>query len=192
MMRTKPPFRADHVGSLLRSAAIKEAREKHENGGIDDNELREVENQEIPKIIRKQEEVGLEAITDGEYRRSWWHFDFLGGLDGVDVISSDQGIQFQGRETKARGIEVTGKIDFSDHPMLAHFRFLAEHTKATAKMCIPSPSVLHFRQEDGARRKIYPDIDEFFDDLGKAYAKAVTAVYDAGCRYLQLDDTVWA
>ena len=192
MTRTKPPFRADHVGSLLRSAAIQGARAKRESGEIDADQLREVEDREIAAVIRKQEDVGLKAVTDGEYRRSWWHFDFLGGLDGIDVVSSDQGIQFQGRQTKAQGIEVTGKIGFSDHPMIEHFRFLADHAQVVPKMTIPSPSVLHFRQDDGARRKIYPDIDAFFDDLGQTYADAVRAFHDAGCRYLQLDDTVWA
>ena len=147
---------------------------------------------EIEQIIAKQEEVGLQSITDGEYRRAWWHFDFLGGLDGVDIVAADQGIQFQGTQTKAQGPEVTGKLGFSDHPMLDHFRFLKDHTKATPKMTIPSPSVLHFRQDDAARREVYPDLDDFFDDLGAAYAGAVRAFYDAGCRYLQLDDTVWA
>ncbi len=192
MMRTTPPFRADHVGSLLRSSAIQDARAKREAGGIDAGQLREVEDREIAAIIRKQEEIGLQVATDGEYRRSWWHFDFLGGLDGVDVVQSDQGIQFQGRETKAQGIEVTGKLGFPDHPMIGHFRYLKDHASATPKMTIPSPSVLHFRQVDEARRKIYPDIDGFFDDLGTTYATAVRAFYDAGCRYLQLDDTVWA
>jgi len=192
MTRTKPPFRADHVGSLLRSAAIQDARAKCESGEIDTDQLGEVEDREIAAVIRKQEDVGLKSVTDGEYRRSWWHFDFLGGLDGIDVVSSDQGIQFQGRQTKALGIAVTGKIGFSDHPMIEHFRFLADHAQVVPKMTIPSPSVLHFRQDDAARRKIYPDIDEFFDDLGKTYAEAVRSFHDAGCRYLQLDDTVWA
>ncbi len=192
MMRTKPPFRADHVGSLLRSPAIQAARAKRETGEIDAGQLREVEDREIAAIIRKQEEIGLQVATDGEYRRSWWHFDFLGDLDGVAVVESDQGIQFAGRETKAQGIEVTGKIGFSDHPMIAHFRYLKDHTKLVPKMTIPSPSVLHFRQEDEVRRKTYPDIDGFFDDLGETYAQAVRAFHDAGCRYLQFDDTVWA
>ena len=192
MTRTTPPFRADHVGSLLRSPAIEEARARREAGEIDADQLREVEDREIAAVIRKQEEIGLKAATDGEYRRSWWHFDFLGGLDGVDVVASDQGIQFQGRQTKSQGIEITGKIGFSDHPMIGHFRFLKDHTQVVPKMTIPSPSVLHFRQEDSSRRKIYPDIDEFFDDLAATYANAVRAFYDAGCRYLQFDDTVWA
>ncbi len=99
MTRTIPPFRADHVGSLLRSAAIQDARAKHESGEIDAEQLREVEDREIAAVIRKQEDIGLKATTDGEYRRSWWHFDFLGGLDCVDVVQADQVIQFQGRQT---------------------------------------------------------------------------------------------
>ena len=192
MMRTKPPFRADQVGSLLRSGAIQDARAKRESGEIDADQLRVIEDREIAAVIGKQEDVGLKAVTDGEYRRSWWHFDFLGGLDGVEVVQSDQGIQFQGRETKAQGIEVTGKLGFSTHPMIEHFRYLQDNASAMPKMTIPSPSVLHFRQDDAARRVIYPDIDDFFDDLARAYASAVQAFYDAGCRYLQLDDTVWA
>ena len=192
MMRTAPPFRADQVGSLLRSAAVKEARAKSAAGEIGADELRAAEDREIEAVIAKQEQVGLKAVTDGEFRRSWWHFDFFGGLDGVDLVQADQGIQFAGVQTKAESIEVTGKLGFSDHPMLGHFRFLKEHAKAVPKMTIPSPSVLHFRQDDEARRKIYPDIEEFFDDLGAVYAKAIGAFYDAGCRYLQLDDTGWA
>ena len=192
MMRTRPPFRADQVGSLLRSAAIKDARAKHQNGEIDAAALAAVEDREIETVIAKQQEVGLQAVTDGEYRRSWWHFDFLGGLDGVALVEADQGIQFQGTQTRAQAPEVTGKIGFSDHPMLGHFRFLADHTTAVAKMTVPSPSVLHFRQDDAARQRVYPDIDDFFNDLGAAYADAVSGFYDAGCRYLQFDDTVWA
>jgi len=192
MMRTKPPFRADHVGSLLRSPAIKEARAKREAGAIDAGQLREIEDREIEQIVRKQQDVGLKAVTDGEYRRSWWHFDFLGGLDGVDLVESDHGIQFQGVQTKAQTLEINGKLDFTDHPMLDHFRFLKAHAQATPKMTIPSPSVLHFRMEEETRRRTYPDIDTFFDDLGDAYGKAIRGFYDAGCRYLQLDDTVWA
>ena len=183
MMRTKPPFRADHVGSLLRSPAIKNARAKRQAGEIDAAQLREIEDREIDEIIRKQQEVGLKSATDGEFRRSWWHFDFMGGLDGVEVVDSDQGIQFQGVQTKAQSLEISGKIDFSDHPMIAHFRFLQEHARVLPKMTIPSPSVLHFRLEDDVRRRAYPDIDAFFDDVADAYAKAIRAFHDAGCRY---------
>jgi 5-methyltetrahydropteroyltriglutamate--homocysteine methyltransferase len=191
--RTKPPFRADHVGSILRSARLKEARERAEKGEIDAAELKAVEDAEIPKIIARQEELGLELATDGEYRRSWWHFDFFGMLDGVEIYDPGHGIQFQGVQTKSKSIRVVGKIDFSDHPMLEHFRFLKAHTKVTPKMTIPSPSVMHFRLEPGAVTKdAYPDRDAIFDDLASAYQKAVRAFYDAGCRYLQFDDTAWA
>ena len=193
MARATPPFRADHVGSLLRSKTLKDARAQHEKGAITAQQLNAVEDQEIKALIKRQEDIGLEAITDGEYRRSWWHFDFLAKLDGVEQYETEQGIQFQGVVTPARGIRVIGKVDFTDHPFIEHFKFLKAHTKKTAKMTIPAPPVLHFR---GGRRsvstKIYPDLDVFFDDLAKAYRKAVKAFYDAGCRYLQLDDTVWA
>jgi 5-methyltetrahydropteroyltriglutamate--homocysteine methyltransferase len=191
--RTKPPFRADHVGSILRSSPLKEAREKAAKGEITAAQLKDVEDREIPLIIAKQEELGLQLATDGEYRRSWWHFDFYGMLDGVEIYELDHGIQFQGIQTKPRSIRVIGKIGFSNHPMLDHFRFLKAHTKVMPKMTIPSPSVLHFRLESGAVSKdFYPHRDAIFDDLGAAYQKAVRAFYDAGCRYLQFDDTAWA
>lgn len=194
MQRTKPPYRADIVGSFLRTAPIKEARAKREKGEITAAQLTAVEDEEIRKLIRKQEEVGLKLATDGEFRRSWWHFDFLGLLDGVDLVEAEQGIQFKGVQTKAQTLKINGKVDFPlDHPFLAHFKFVKENTRVTPKMTIPAPTVLHFR---GGRKSIstsvYPDMDAFFDDTAKAYAKAVKAFYDAGCRYLQFDDTVWA
>ena len=193
MQRTKPPFRADHVGSFLRPAALKEARAKREKGAITPAELKAVENREIEKIIKKQEELGLKLATDGEFRRSWWHFDFLGMLDGVELYESDQGIQFRGVQTKAQSLRIVGKVGFSNHPMLEHFKFLKAHTSVTPKMTIPAPPVLHFRlAKDGVKKSIYPDLDGFFHDLGQAYKQAVKGFYDAGCRYLQFDDTVWA
>jgi 5-methyltetrahydropteroyltriglutamate--homocysteine methyltransferase len=193
MQRTKPPFRADHVGSFLRPAALKEARAKREKGAITPAELKTVENREIEKIIKKQEELGLKLATDGEFRRSWWHFDFLGMLDGVEVYDTDQGIQFRGVQTKAQSLRIVGKVGFSNHPMLEHFKFLKAHTSVTPKMTIPAPPVLHFRlAKDGVKKSIYPDLDGFFHDLGQAYKQAVKGFYDAGCRYLQFDDTVWA
>ena len=193
MTRTKPPFRADHVGSFLRPAALKEARAKREKGAISQAELKAVEDREIEKIVAKQEEIGLKLATDGEFRRSWWHFDFLGMLDGVELYEADQGIQFQGVQTKAQSLRIVGKLGFSDHPMVEHFKFLKSHTRLTPKMTIPAPPVLHFRlAKDGISKKVYPDLDAFFHDLGETYKKAVKAFYDAGCRYLQFDDTVWA
>lgn len=192
--RTKPPFRADHVGSFLRPARLKAARVQHGAGDITAEQLRTVEDEEIEALVRHQESCGLNLATDGEFRRAWWHFDFLGLLDGVDVVEADQGIQFAGVQTKPLTLKVTGKVDFpANHPFLEHFRFLKATTKVMPKMTIPAPTVLHFR---GGRRAIsntvYPEMEQFFADAGAAYAKAVRAFYDAGCRYLQFDDTAFA
>jgi len=193
MPRTKPPFRADMVGSLLRPPVLKEARARRAAGEITPEALSAVEDAEIQKILKKQEEIGLQSATDGEFRRSWWHFDFLANLEGCKLVQLDHGIQFHGVQTKAETVNVVGKVGFpANHPMLAHFKYLKAHTGLVPKMTIPSPSVLHFRSGYNAIKAVYPDIDQFFDDLGTAYQKAVRAFYDAGCRYLQFDDTVWA
>jgi 5-methyltetrahydropteroyltriglutamate--homocysteine methyltransferase len=193
MTRNKPPFRADIVGSILRTAPLKEARAKREKGEISAAQLGEVEDREIEKIVKKQEEVGLKLATDGEFRRSWWHFDFYGLLDGVEIYELDHGIQFQGVQTKPRSIRIHGKLGFSHHPMLEHFKFLKAHTHVTPKMCIPSPATLHFRLEPNAvTAEVYADRDAIFDDLAKTYRQAIRGFYDAGCRYLQFDDTAWA
>src|SRR3954470_1035418 len=193
MKKTKPPFRAAHFGRLLRPDSIHDARTKRANNEITADQLKEVEDREIRNVIRKQEETGLQLATDGEFRRSWWHFDFFTMLDGVELYELDHGIQFQGIQTKAQSIRVVGKLGFSSHPMLEHFKFLKANTRVTPKMTIPSPSVLHFRLEPGAvDKKLYGDNDGIFDDLGKTYRQAVKAFYDAGCRYLQFDDTAWA
>src|ERR1700738_1849827 len=145
MQRTKPPFRADHVGSLLRPAALREARAKRAKDGISASDLKIVEDREIERVIKKQEEVGLKAVTDGEFRRSWWHLDFLWGLDGVDRHVMDGGIAFAAVTTRNEGTRVTGKLGFSGHPMLDHFKFLKTHTKQTPKMTIPAPSAIYGR-----------------------------------------------
>jgi 5-methyltetrahydropteroyltriglutamate--homocysteine methyltransferase len=189
MQRTKPPFRADHVGSLLRPAALKEARDKFAKGAIDAAALKAVEDREIERVIKKQEEVGLNAITDGEFRRSWWHLDFLWGLDGIEKHVMNTGIAFAATNTRSEGLQVTGKVGYSGHPMIEHFKFVAAHTKRTPKITIPSPSAAYGRPSPTPiDRKIYPNNDKFFDDLGQAYKKAVRAFADAGCRYLQLDE----
>jgi 5-methyltetrahydropteroyltriglutamate--homocysteine methyltransferase len=189
----KPPFRADHVGSILRPQALKEARAKREKGEISASQLKEIEDREIAKVIRQQEDIGLQLATDGEFRRSWWHFDFFGMLQGVEKYRLDHGIRFQGKETRPESIRITGKIRFGEHPMLEHFRFLKMHARVAPKMTIPSPSVLHFRLEPTAvASSAYADRDAIFEDLAKAYQDAVRAFYDAGCRYLQFDDTAWA
>ena len=143
--RTKPPFRADHVGSLLRPAALKEARERRAKGEITAAALKAVEDRAIEDIIKKQEAVGLQSISDGEFRRSWWHLDFLWGLDGVERHVMDTGIAFAAVTTRNEGVRVTGKIGFSGHPMLEHFKFLKAHTGRTPKMTIPAPSALYGR-----------------------------------------------
>jgi 5-methyltetrahydropteroyltriglutamate--homocysteine methyltransferase len=188
-LRTKPPFRADHVGSLLRPAALKAARERHAKEEISAAALREVEDREIEAIIKKQQAVGLHAITDGEFRRSWWHLDFLWGLDGVERHVMDGGIAFAAVTTRNEGTRVTGKLGFSGHPMVDHFKFLKAHTRQTPKMTIPAPSAIYGRPMlTPINKAIYPTLDEFFHDLGQAYRKAVRAFADAGCRYLQLDE----
>jgi len=189
MKRTKPPYRADHVGSLLRPAALKAARERHAKGEITAAALRGVEDREIEAVIKKQEAVGLQSITDGEFRRSWWHLDFLWGLDGVERHVMDSGIAFAAVTTRNEGTRVTGKLGFSGHPMLEHFKFLKAHTQRTPKMTIPAPSAIYGRPMlTPIDKAIYPTLDEFFHDLGQAYKKAVRAFADAGCRYLQLDE----
>src|SRR6202167_1563700 len=189
MQRTKAPSRADHVGSLLRPAALKEAREKRAKGEIGADELKAVEDREIKDIIKKQEAAGLPSVTDGEFRRSWWHLDFLWGLDGVEKHGMDSGIAFAAVTTRNEGIKVTGKIGFSSHPMLEHFKFLKANTTRTPKMTIPAPSALYGRPiGTPVDKSVYPNKDKFFDDLGQAYKKAVRAFADAGCRYLQLDE----
>ena len=187
--RNKPPFRADHVGSLLRPAALKTAREKRAKGEISAADLKAVEDREIERVIKKQEDVGLQSITDGEFRRSWWHLDFLWGLDGIDKHVMDTGIAFSGVTTRNEGLKVTGKVGYSSHPMIEHFKFVAAHTKRTPKITIPSPSAAYGRpQPTPIDKNAYPKMDAFFDDLGQAYKKAVRAFADAGCRYLQLDE----
>jgi 5-methyltetrahydropteroyltriglutamate--homocysteine methyltransferase len=194
MSTDRAPYRADEVGSLLRTTPLKEARAKREKGEITPAQLKAVEDEEIRKIIKKQEDVGLQLATDGEFRRSWWHFDFFWHLTGCERVSTNQGIQFHGVQTKAESLKVTGKLDFpANHPMIEHFKFLKANTKVEPKMTIPSPAVMHFRGGRAAISKdVYPDTGAYFEDLGKLYGKAIKAFYDAGCRYLQLDDTVWA
>ena len=191
MQRETPPFRADHVGSLLRPAELKEARARFQNAEITSAELKATEDLAIEALIAKQAATGLRSATDGEFRRSMWHFDFLERLDGCEPFIPAHGIAFKGVATKAKGVRVVGKLGFNGHPMLDHFRFLREHTtRATPKMTIPSPSVLHFRGGRAAiSEAVYPNLDDFYCDLGKAYNRAVHAFADAGCRYLQLDET---
>ena len=175
--RSLPPFRADHVGSLLRPRELAEARAARKAGTLSADALREVEDRCIVAAIRKQEELGLRAATDGEYRACRWHYDFVSGLDGVELYEPEEKIQFKGGVPIQHALRVTRRIGWTKPVMLDDFRFVADHVKsAVPKMTIPSPSVVHFR---GGRRaidaKTYPDMDGFFADLGEAYNKAVAA-----------------
>ncbi|MBN8934940.1 MAG: 5-methyltetrahydropteroyltriglutamate--homocysteine S-methyltransferase [Rhizobiales bacterium] len=190
MKRTKPPFRADHVGSLLRPAALHDARAKRAKGEITAEQLKAIEDREIERVIKKQEEVGLQAVTDGEFRRSWWHLDFLWGLDGAQKHAMDAGIHFAAVTTRNEGVQVTGKLGMAGpHPMVEHFKFVAAHTTRMPKITIPAPSAIYGRpSRTPIDKTAYPSMDRFWDDLGQAYKKAVRGFADAGCRYLQLDE----
>jgi 5-methyltetrahydropteroyltriglutamate--homocysteine methyltransferase len=182
------------VGSLLRPAALKAARGKRERGEISAAELAAVEDREIEMVIRKQEDVGLRSVTDGEFRRAFWNYDFLGKLNGVEAYLGERKIKFQGRQPKPMMLRVIGKLGaHRAHPMIEHFKFVAAHAKATPKMTIPSPSSLHFRYgRDAVPASIYPAMDDFYRDLGESYRAVVRAFADAGCRYLQLDEVNFA
>jgi 5-methyltetrahydropteroyltriglutamate--homocysteine methyltransferase len=190
MLRTKPPFRADHVGSLLRSAALKEARARREQGGIDGDALKAIEDREIAALIAKQEAAGLKSITDGEYRRASWQTDFLTALDGVESYVGERKFKFQGPQPRPILLRINKKLGgYVPHPMIEHFKFVQGHTSATPKMTIPSPSTLHFRYgREAVPEAIYPSMGDFYRDLGTTYRKVVRAFADAGCRYLQLDE----
>jgi 5-methyltetrahydropteroyltriglutamate--homocysteine methyltransferase len=192
MQRTTPPFRADHVGSLLRSAALKAAREQRARGEISAEAFKQIEDREVAGVIAKQEAAGLQSITDGEYRRTSWNIDFLERLDNVEAYAGERKIKFQTRGPQPRPIllRVIGKLGgFKPHPMIEHFKFLRAHTKRTPKMTIPSPSSLHFRYgRDAVPEAIYPAMEDFYRDLGQSYRKVVRAFADAGCRYLQFDE----
>ncbi len=190
MRRLTAPFRADQVGSFLRPVELREARAKKERGEISAAALKQVEDGAVRDLVARQESLGLKAASDGEFRRSYWHYDFLEALDGVEHDASGPPIQFKGGSTKAKILRTYGKLGFpQDHPMLDHFRFLKQHCRVMPKMTIPSPTVLHYR---GGRRAIdaavYPDLEQFFSGLGAAYRDAVAAFAAEGCRYLQLDE----
>jgi 5-methyltetrahydropteroyltriglutamate--homocysteine methyltransferase len=188
------PYRADQVGSLLRPEALTEARAQARRGVIDVAALTQIENRAIIEAVQRQEAAGLQSITDGEFRRDWWHLDFLAQLDGV-TLQDNPGPKFKiaGQGEQPPIATVTGRVACSRPIMADHFAFLKAATTRTAKMTIPSPSMLHLR---GGRAAIsstaYPDMAEFWADVAAAYRAAIGHLYDAGCRYLQLDDITFA
>ena len=194
-MDQKPLFRADHVGSLLRPEIIKENRKKFfENKIISSEELKLIEDTEIKKIVTLQEELGFKVVTDGEFRRSFWHYDFLEGLDGFELEERESGVQFSGAKLRPFFPVIKNKIDFpSDHPMLEHFKFVAKNSSVLPKIAIPGPSCCHFRTTpNDIYPKEYEDNEKLFFDIAQTYKKAVQEFYDIGCRYLQMDDIFFA
>ena len=197
IMTVQPPFKYDVVGSFLRPDYLKKAREEFANGTIDAKQLKTIEDKAIQELVTKEKEVGLQAVTDGEFRRRYWHLDFLADLDGVEEIKADHwSVHFKGHQPKAATLKITDKIDFGNHPFLEHFKYLNSIAHGTlCKMTIPSPSMLHLiccvRSEEYTPIKRYQDMNVLYNDIAIAYQKAIRAFYDAGCRYLQLDDTSW-
>jgi len=191
--RRTPPFRADHVGSLLRPRAVLEARDRAARGEISHAELRAVEDEAIRDAVRQQEAIGLLLATDGEYRRAWFHLDFLQEFAGVTVVEAELQAQFHTDhgdiQMRPKALHVSGRVSRPYPIFVDDFKFLKSVTKVTPKITIPSPSTMHFR---GGRRAIdaatYPDLAEFYADLAGAFADEVRDLGAAGCRYLQLDE----
>ncbi|CAM2770757.1 5-methyltetrahydropteroyltriglutamate--homocysteine S-methyltransferase [Paenibacillus taichungensis] len=195
--RTVTPFRYDIVGSFLRPSTLKEARAKYQNGEITSGQLEEVENAEIVKLVQKQKEVGLQAVTDGEFRRSWWHLDFFWGLDGVDRTIIDQGYEFNGAKSRPETARLTGKVSFSSHPFVSHYAFLKSVAgdDVVARQSIPAAAQFLFELDRAENKEstqaIYPNRKELLTDIAKAYKEAILALYEAGCRSIQIDDCTW-
>jgi 5-methyltetrahydropteroyltriglutamate--homocysteine methyltransferase len=193
--RTKPPYRADHVGSLLRPPELHEARDAFAAGRIDADELRGVEDEAIREIVRRQEEVGLQSATDGEFRRTTWHMDFIYALDGISKDAGHIAVKFHNAEGDIEftpaALHIDGKLGVSETIFGDHFRFLQETvTTATPKLTIPSPSMVHYRGGKAAiDPAVYPDLDSFWAGLVDAYREQVRRLGELGCTYLQFDDT---
>jgi 5-methyltetrahydropteroyltriglutamate--homocysteine methyltransferase len=195
--RDSVPFRHDIVGSFLRPPAIKEAREKFSKGDMPYEALKAIEDEEIIRLVETEKAVGLKAVTDGEFRRSWWHLDFMWGLDGVEKSTITKGYQFKNMETRAETARLSGKISFGQHPFLEHYAFLKRIAGdgVIARQSIPAPAQflaeLQRPENMDATRKIYPTFDDLLADIAKAYRDAVQAFYQLGCRSLQFDDCTW-
>lgn len=195
--RTIPPFRCDVVGSYLRPERLKQAREDFANGRIDAAALKQIEDEEIIKLVHKQKQAGLKAVTDGEFRRSWWHLDFMWGFDGIEKTGFSEGYPFQGETTRAESARLSGKIRLGRHPFLEHFRFLKEAagSDVIARQTIPAPAQLLAELVRGENAQTiaqhYADNDALYTDICAAYRKVILAFYDLGCRNIQLDDCTW-
>lgn len=196
-VRDQPPFRADHVGSLLRPERLLRARDEHAAGDLPDDELRRIEDESIADVVRMQQDVGLRTATDGEFRRSSWHMDFIYQLDGITKTKGDIAVHFHGEQGDIdftpSGLQVDGKIAVDTPIFAGHLEYLqslTQGTQSTAKLTIPSPSMVHYRGGTAAiDPSVYPDVEEFWSDLSAAYAAQLRGMAERGCRYLQLDDT---
>ena len=200
-MTAMPPFRADHVGSLLRPQPVTDARAKHfenkvffEDQTYPGTELKAAEDAAVIDVIKFQEDVGMPVVTDGEFRRSFWHYDFMGMLTGIELVERGEGVQFAGMKLRPIFPTIQASLDFpDDHPMLEHFRFVAENSSAVPKISIPGPSCCHFRTAvEDIHPPEYEDLDVLLGDIAATYGKAVRKFYEAGCRYLQMDDIFFA
>lgn len=196
-MTLHAPYRYDYVGSFLRPEKLKEARSQYEEGKIDSNALKAIEDECITDLVSKQKKAGYKFITDGEFRRAWWHMDFFWGLNGIEKVSTKDGLHFHDEVTKAESAKITGKISGTNHPFVEHFKFVKqfEEDGIYVKQTIPAPTQLlaqlslpEFQEENNA---IYPDREELKKDIIKAYGDVINELYEAGCRNLQLDDCTW-
>jgi 5-methyltetrahydropteroyltriglutamate--homocysteine methyltransferase len=188
----KPPFRADHVGSLLRPERLLEARRKARAGELSDEALRSVQDECIVEVLARQRSLGLPVATDGEFRRDWWHIDFLDALDGVDAVAGDAMVKFQGSEQPLT-LKVNGRIRRSNPIFVEHFKFLKAHSRAVPKITIPAPAMLYHRTGRAAiSEAAYPDLEEMWSDAAQAYREEIADLGAAGCEYLQIDDVSFA
>jgi len=188
----KLPFRADHVGSLLRPQDLHDARAKNRKGELSDAKLKEIQDKDIREVVKLQESVGIQSVTDGEFRRDWWHIDFIHGFDGVDLTTNKQHT-FHASDEQPPMFKLSGKVRRTKPSMLTHFQFLKSVvSKGTPKFTMPSPAMLHARSDRASLNSVYKDLDEFWADTTKAYREEIADLYKAGCRYLQIDDTTIA
>lgn len=194
--RTNAPYRYDVVGSFLRPERLKSARADFEAGSISEDELKAVEDECIADLVAKQKKAGLRCVTDGEFRRSWWHFDFMWGFEGVERTPLDRGYQFHGEETRAETARLSGKISCGHHPFFDHFEYLASIAKDTpARQTIPAPAqfLAEIDRPDNAEatKEAYPDRSKLLADIAQAWRDAIAGLYERGCRNVQLDDCTW-
>lgn len=197
MKKIQAPFRYDYVGSFLRPERLKKARADYKNKLISKEALTLIENEEIEKLIKQQKAIGYQVITDGEFRRSYWHLDFMWGLNGIEEIELDHGYFFHGEETTPGSIKLVAKISGENHPFVEHFKFIKqfEDENTIARQTIPAPAQLLaelFREDNGKQTQIiYPNLDELIQDIAAAYRQVIKDLYNAGCRNIQLDDCTW-